>query len=146
VNPGATFTFPSTGGTVALISNISQMLVLSATSTGIGGTGLTAITGLTFSLNAGSTYSFFYMLGYRGTSATTGLRLGITGPSADYLLAKVEIVQAVSGPTSTFFGEIRAIGGSVTAGSTPAINTTSSAIVTGYILPTASGSQWVILH
>lgn len=140
---GATFTFPSVGGTVALVSTSMdtriKTLVTSATSSGSTTIVMTPVVGLTSNLIAGLTYSFKYYMGWRSSIITQGLRLGLTGPTSS-VMANIKILQSVAGPTSAFHAPISAMNATATSSQTPGANTTSIAIIEGVITPSFNGA------
>lgn len=101
---------------------------------------LANITGLSFSLTSGVYYHFKFLVTFRSTVATVGLKLGLTFPSVTRFSGSARIPIAAAGAGGELQGPITASGGSVSGSAVPVVNTDYCAIVEGVILPSANGT------
>lgn len=101
---------------------------------------LTDTTGLEFSVTSGRFYAFQFFVAFSMATATGGLKVGITGPANNILVARVSIPQLADGLGSEFAGQISSSGDSVDATANPAGSTDFIAIASGVINPTANGT------
>lgn len=101
---------------------------------------LVNVTGCSFAVLAGLYYEFEFLVPFRSTVATVGLKLGLTFPAVTRFACKGMIPIAVAGAGSDLQGFITASGGSVIGTAVPAINTDYLAVVSGIIVPSANGT------
>jgi len=135
---GATGVAGPTGASVSTtVKTGTDTSVASATTT-------ITTSGLQFALLSGITYAFDFRILYQTKVAATGLKLGLIFPAATIVGANVNVPMANDAATSYWFsGYISASGGGVTATSSPAVNTTVMAQITGVIRPSANGTLHV---
>jgi len=101
---------------------------------------LADITGLSFAVTSGVYYHFKFLVTFRSTVATVGLKLGLTFPNVTRFSGSCRIPIAAAGAGGELQGPISASGGSVSGSAVAAINVDYCAICEGVILPSANGT------
>lgn len=101
---------------------------------------LANVTGMSFSVTAGVYYHFKFLVSFRSSVATVGLKLGLTFPAVTRFSGSCRIPIAAAGAGGELQGPISASGGSVSGSAVPAINTDYCAICEGVILASANGT------
>lgn len=97
-------------------------------------------TSLSFAVLPGSTYKFKFTVIYTSAATNTGLRLGLTYPTATAASAMANISSGVDGTGAFFQGVLNSSGDSVVAAATPqAAPAVMLAYVEGIIVPSAAG-------
>lgn len=134
----------SAAGSLPVSVGTLNAVVLSADVTNNNATANTIadVTGLSFSVNAGETYYFRFIINYTAAATTTGSRFSVNGPGSPTLLSyRMEVSLAAAAGTD---GVTTAIS---TAYDTPAGATATSAntagniaVIEGFITPSASGT------
>lgn len=118
--------------------------VTSCRKTGAAQTATTAtlanITGMSFAVTSGVYYHFKFLVTFRSTLATVGLKLGLTFPAVTRFSGSCRIPIAAAGAGGELQGPITATGGSVSGSAVAVINTDYCAICEGIILPSANGT------
>jgi hypothetical protein len=99
---------------------------------------------LGFAVNAGTYYKFRFVIVFATDATTTGIRLGLTAPSASVFSATTDIATGSDGPNAREQGSITSSGDWVMTGAVEAANTNYIAIVEGIILPSVSGSVQLV--
>lgn len=101
-------------------------------------------TGLTFAVTSGVYYSFWFVGAWQSTSATVGLKIGVTVPAVTIFTALARIGgQAGDGVGSEWQGVINTSGDAVICTASAAQNVNLPWVVEGVVLPSASGSLTV---
>lgn len=98
------------------------------------------VTNCSFALTAGTYYKFQFLIPFRSTVLTVGLKAGLTFPAATVFACTGEIPIAAAGAGAVLQGYITASAGFVLGTSVAAINTDYLAILDGFILPSANGT------
>lgn len=98
------------------------------------------VTNCSFSLTSGVYYKFQFLITFRSSVATVGLKIGLTFPGITRFSCTAQIPIAAAGAGGTLQGYITASGGAVTGTAVAAINTDYLAVVDGLILPSANGT------
>lgn len=106
-------------------------------------TTLTDTTGLAFSVVSGTYYRFEFYIVFRTANTSSGLKVGLTYPSATIAAAHAQIPIAADGTAADFGGQITSSGDSVVGTGVEATNTDYLAVVRGTILPSANGTLQV---
>ena len=101
------------------------------------------VTGLVFSLQAGVTYEFGFCVIFKSFTSTSGLRLGLTFPSATIVSASARIPISADGAAAELQGWITTSGDSVMGTAVQAVNTDYLAMIDGIITPSANGNLQV---
>jgi len=101
-------------------------------------------TELGFAVNAGTYYKFRFVVVFATDSTTTGIRLGLTAPSATVFSATTDIATGSDGTNARAQGSITSSGDWVMTGGVEAANTNYIAIVEGIILPSVSGNVQLV--
>lgn len=104
-----------------------------------------ANTGLSFELVSGDYHHFKFVVVWRSTSTTVGLKLGLTFPAATVFAAKaMHHGQTTDGATTEpWSGNITTSGDSVVSTAAVAANTNYVAVIEGVIVPSADGTLMV---
>lgn len=103
-------------------------------------TALVDLTSVAFPLLVGNLYTFRFAVLFRSADVTTGLKVGLTFPSASVFACNVRIPVAADGTAAELTGRITSSGDSVVGTTVEAAATTYEAIVEGTILPAAAGN------
>lgn len=102
---------------------------------------LLGATGLSLNVNAGTYYKFKFVIVFATDATTTGIKLGLTAPTATVFSATANVATGSNdGANFHAQGSITSSGGFFATSSVDAANTGYIAIVEGIILPTASGT------
>lgn len=101
---------------------------------------LTAVTGMSFPVVAGTLYRYRFDVIFRTAALTTGIGIGLTYPAATSAAASVRIPFAADGAASTWHGALTSSGDSVLSTGVPVINSDHHAVVEGTVLPSANGT------
>lgn len=101
---------------------------------------LANITSLLFALTSGVYYHFKFLLTFRSSSLTVGLKVGATFPAVTRFSCSARIPIAAAAAGGELQGPIVATGGAVVGTAVAAINTDYCAVVEGVILPSANGN------
>lgn len=107
------------------------------------GTALIEVGGLSFSLTSGVTYQYEFYVRFASSVTTTGIRLGVSYPAANWSTIYSLIPIAANGTASHLEGQITVSGGSVTGTGVAVVNTDYQASIIGTINPSASGNLTV---
>lgn len=102
-------------------------------------------TGLTFAVEAGERYRFEFLLAFSSSSATNGIRLSLTIPSATVFSAAALVPEAADGTAGERQGWITADSDPVIGSGVPASSTTFVARIQGILVPSASGDLTVVV-
>jgi hypothetical protein len=97
------------------------------------------VTGLSFSVVAGRSYYYRFVLLVRSDTATVGVRLTLTIPGATRFGATAQTQIGVDG-NQLYTGAITSSGDAVAPTAVPAINTDHVAVVEGILVPSADGT------
>jgi hypothetical protein len=95
------------------------------------------VTGLSFSVVAGSTYYFQFIIPYTAAATTTGSRWSINGPAG---IATWCSEYSLTGTTTTRNANVLTYDLPAASNATSASTTNNMAIIEGYILPSANGT------
>lgn len=106
-------------------------------------TSLTNTTGLSFGVGNGIFYAFRFLVVFRMSDVTDGLKIGLTCPTVDVFSASVDIPQTADGLGADYEGCINSSGDSVAAAATPVANSDFTAVIDGVIKPSANGTLQV---
>ena len=98
------------------------------------------VTNCSFSVTSGVYYKFQFLVPFRSTLATVGLRLALTFPAVTVFACTGQIPIAGAGAGGVLQGYIIASGGAVVGTAVPAVNQNYLAILDGFILPSANGT------
>ena len=123
---------PPSGGGPSVVKSTADQTKADAT--------LINVTNCSFALTAGAYYKFQFLIPFRSTVSTVGLKIGLTFPTVTVQACTAQIPIAAAGAGGVLQGYIVASGGSVLGTAVPAINTDYLAVVDGFILPSANGT------
>ncbi len=98
------------------------------------------VTNMSFSVTNGRYYRFRFLVLYRSSATTVGLRLTLTIPAVTRFGATARMIFAAAGAGGEFQGRIASSGEQVTATAVETVDTDQLAIVEGVILPSANGT------
>lgn len=101
---------------------------------------LTDVSGMGFSVGAGNTYAFKYMIIYRGAAISSGLGLSVTFPGMTTFAATADIQSGADGASAWFSGSITSSGDRVQALSVQTSTLDYLAIVEGVFRVSTTGS------
>jgi hypothetical protein len=96
--------------------------------------------GLSFALTSGTYYHFRFNLIFRTAATTTGIKLGLTWPTATTFSCEGQIPFAADGAGGAWQGHITATTDSVRSTGVQAANTDYFAVLEGTILPSTGGT------
>lgn len=102
-----------------------------------------AVTGLSATITAGVTYKYKFNILYTSAATTTGLKVGITYPTATIASGLANIASGNDGTGAYFQGVLNTSGDVVTSANTPT-TALQYATVEGIIQPTATGTLQLI--
>lgn len=102
-------------------------------------TTLANATGLAFTVNAGITYQFRFLVVFRANTSV-GIKLGVTTPAFTTFSGKVRIPVDNSSVTGEVQGNLTSSGDSVLSSTVNIINTNYLSVIEGTIKPSASGT------
>lgn len=97
------------------------------------------VTGLSFPVNAGSTYYFRFVIWYSAAATTTGSRWSISGPGAPTNLV-YRSNYSLTATTQTLNADLTAYDLPATSNATSVNTTRNMAIIEGFITPSANGT------
>lgn len=101
---------------------------------------LTDISGMGFSVGAGNTYAFKYLICYRGAAISSGLGISVTFPGMTTFAASADIQAGADGASAWFSGSITSSGDRVQALSVQTSTLDYLAIVEGVFMVSTTGS------
>lgn len=116
--------------TVRLISDVATALT----------TALANTSGQSFALVSATCYNFEFKVLFKSQATTTGIKLGLTFPSATIVAAAAIIPAAADGVDGTVQGQITSSGDSVIGTGVEATGVAYLAKVYGTIIPSANGT------